>query len=615
MRRARARARAPRRSPDARAAAPRARPRAGAASSANGRAACSSRRTNAARLGDVLLAALGRPRAWARRRARSSSTRMPAKPPASRGPRRQASSSSRTRCRNAATGSPPPASGCLSVASSVTGLTPSVIRRAESRRKPPGGRLVERRAGGIVDLDAPAPQLDRDPAGEMAIGRDQGGGAARGLERGAHPQRQRQRLARQVRMVLDGEVTDRLRRRRRQRLPGADRGARPQHLGQEARARGRGAERRPAPARSRPRRARSPAPRAAASGRTADGSPPAAASSPRRGRGRARAARPCRAAGGRRPGAARGSPGMLPVEPAATIRPAGGSARQRSASAVSRRWRRSAGSSAPISASTCGQASAMIASTSRLFCQCSASVVRDQAVEGGERHALGLQLVEQRRELGRRGAARARSASRAAPAGAPAAAAAATAPTAGGSASSSVPSSSSSSASISPIGWIRGNSRGRPPARRRKASPRLRHARRVGSRTRTSASAARSPSTSASRPAASASTNGSPIGMVATLIKGQSTTSGRRSRAPAPASRPIRYPALVGPTAWRPCPIRASVDPRAILHTVSCSRSRCRRHLQAAEDAIRLPVLRSRQTLRRLNWLLSTRRRRRLTSP
>ncbi len=89
--------------------------------------------------GDVLLARARRPLAPARRRARSSSTRMPAKPPASRGPRRQASSSSRTRCRNAAWGSPPAASGCLSVASSVTGLTPPVIRRADSSRKPPGG--------------------------------------------------------------------------------------------------------------------------------------------------------------------------------------------------------------------------------------------------------------------------------------------------------------------------------------------------------------------------------------------------------------------------------------------------------------------------------------------
>ena len=106
------------------------------------------------------------------------------------------------------------------------------------QQKSAGRRLVERRAGGIVDLDAPALEFDPDPAGEMAIGRDQGRRPPRDLERAPHPERQRQRLGRQVRMLLDEELPDRGRGRRRQFLPGADRGARPHDFGQKARAPG-----------------------------------------------------------------------------------------------------------------------------------------------------------------------------------------------------------------------------------------------------------------------------------------------------------------------------------------------------------------------------------------
>ena len=93
--------------------------------------------------------------------------------------------------------------------------------------------------------------------------------------------------------------------------------------------------------------------------------------------------------------------GMLPVEPAATIRAAGGAVRQRSASAVSRRWRRSAGSRAPL----CGQHLRPDLGDDRQHPAALLPMLRkrigDEAIEGRERHPLGLQLVEQRGQLGR----------------------------------------------------------------------------------------------------------------------------------------------------------------------------------------------------------------------
>ena len=89
--------------------------------------------------------------------------------------------------------------------------------------------------------------------------------------------------------------------------------------------------------------------------------------------------------------------GMLPVEPAATIRRSGGAARHCAASSVSRRCRRSAGSSARSAARRRGQV-AITARTSRLL-PVLGQVVRHQAGERVERHALGLQLVEKRGQL------------------------------------------------------------------------------------------------------------------------------------------------------------------------------------------------------------------------
>ena len=57
------------------------------------------------------------------------------------------------------------------------------LRRQAQERA--GRRLVERLAGGIVDIDLPALQLGCDPARQAAVGRDQRGALARLLRDGA----------------------------------------------------------------------------------------------------------------------------------------------------------------------------------------------------------------------------------------------------------------------------------------------------------------------------------------------------------------------------------------------------------------------------------------------
>src|SRR5262249_4416387 len=59
-------------------------------------------------------------------------------------------------------------------------------RRAQERAR---WRRAERLAGGIVDPDAPALQLGRDPPRQAAIGRDQGGALARLLRDRAQEER------------------------------------------------------------------------------------------------------------------------------------------------------------------------------------------------------------------------------------------------------------------------------------------------------------------------------------------------------------------------------------------------------------------------------------------
>ena len=453
----------------------------------NGSASARSRRPSA----PAGRAAPARASSSASARAWPSSARMPAKPPLRRGPRRQARSSARARWRNAPRSSPRRAERMLEHASRATGLTPSTIRRAHEQQKTAGRGLVERRAGGIVDLDLPAAQLDRDAAGEVAVGRDQRRGAARRLERRAHAQRQRQRLARQIGMLLDrqalrsppaaaarsrcqaptvalGRIASDRSRARAGSLPATPGAGQQRDLGALD------AERLQQLLQAILRMARLEQPPARLVEVLVE----------------ARAARPCRAAGRRSPRSSARVAGMLPVEPGGDDpRSAGGAARQRPASAVSSRWRRSAGSSACSSASTRGPGLGDHRQHLAAHLPVLGQRVRHQAIERGERHPLGLQLVEQRRELAgepqavlerpveRREQAREQqlpAQARRSPAAAPARGcrrAAARRPRSRRSAGS---------AAAAAAG---------PPARRRNASPRLRQARRVGSRTSTSASA------------------------------------------------------------------------------------------------------------------------------
>ena len=219
--------------------------------------------------------------------------------------------------------------------------------------------------------------------------------------------------------------------------------------------------------------------------------------------------------------------GMLPVEPAATIRRAGAAARHCAASSVSRRCRRSAGSRALSSARSCGQASAITASTSRLRSQCSArwsgtrlasapnatrsvcSSSRSDASSWARRNAWIIGQPERSNSRASNSCRRS-----------------------GGIAAGKVPSgalsTSTSSASISPSGWIRGNSNAWLDERRSNASASRRQARRVGNRIRASASACGALAVSASSAAASASTNGTPAGTVAT--PGMPSSTMKRSR-------------------------------------------------------------------------------------
>src|SRR4029077_14858588 len=52
----------------------------------------------------------------------------------------------------------------------------------DEAKKGAGWRAVQGHARRIVDLDPPAPQFGRNPAGELAVRGDEGGGGARCLE-------------------------------------------------------------------------------------------------------------------------------------------------------------------------------------------------------------------------------------------------------------------------------------------------------------------------------------------------------------------------------------------------------------------------------------------------
>ena len=110
-----------------------------------------------------------------------SAASSPAMPGAGRGPRSSSSSSRRASARQISGARPHAASGCFSSASSGTGAKSCATASSMSRRKMPGGVRFKGSPAEIVDLDAPAPELGGDAAGEIAIGRDQRRGAARRL--------------------------------------------------------------------------------------------------------------------------------------------------------------------------------------------------------------------------------------------------------------------------------------------------------------------------------------------------------------------------------------------------------------------------------------------------
>ena len=67
---------------------------------------------------------------------------------------------------------------------------------------------AERPAGGIVDVDAPALQLDRDAARQPAVRRDQRGDFACTLHRAAQDRADGERLLALVRRLDDGDAVD-----------------------------------------------------------------------------------------------------------------------------------------------------------------------------------------------------------------------------------------------------------------------------------------------------------------------------------------------------------------------------------------------------------------------
>ena len=109
-------------------------------------------------------------------------------------PRRHLRSSRRVASSRAARSPPRVHSGCFSKASSATGA--KLSSTAVTTRAQQGGRrrVGQGRAGRIVDVDVPASQLGGDAARQLAVGRDQGRGAAFVLQRLAQRQGDDQRF-------------------------------------------------------------------------------------------------------------------------------------------------------------------------------------------------------------------------------------------------------------------------------------------------------------------------------------------------------------------------------------------------------------------------------------
>ena len=83
---------------------------------------------------------------------------------------------------------------------------PRERRLGDQPRQHAGRRRAERPAGGIVDLDPPALQLDRHPARQAAVRRDQRGDLARRLGRAAQDRGDGERLLALVRRLDDADM-------------------------------------------------------------------------------------------------------------------------------------------------------------------------------------------------------------------------------------------------------------------------------------------------------------------------------------------------------------------------------------------------------------------------
>ncbi len=286
-----------------------------------------------------------------------------------RGPRRQARSSSRTRRRHSAGSRPAWAKGCLRAASSAIGLGPSTRRRRVRSRKLPGAVW----SSGVPALSSIVIRQRRSSAAtRRASWRSSVTKAA--LRPGCSSQARRRSAMARASLPRSG-WTERLRPARPAASSGRSATGAKLAAGRSARLSSRARDASAAaavPGQSATSDRASPSavskPCKAACGWLGGKACQLASSSPRSRPGRTTSPRGSAAIVARRCRVA----GMLPVEPAATIRPAGGAACQRAASAARTWLRRAAGSSAACAARISGQRSPRIARICRLCCQCSA---------------------------------------------------------------------------------------------------------------------------------------------------------------------------------------------------------------------------------------------------
>ena len=215
--------------------------------------------------------------------------------------------------------------------------------------------------------------------------------------------------------------------------------------------------------------------------------------------------------------------GMLPVEPAAITGWSGAACAQRRSSRSSSRLRRAAGSIAPFSSRTAGQFAVTIFRNSRVCCQCADSSAGASSARrskdsrsvwawSSSRASAWASSTACSAEASRSRSRMSRASISCRFSSGIAGGVSNSASSSGG--RSSPAESARSSSSTSPIGRILGSSRGAPPLSRRKASRRVRQARRVGSRTRTGARLSGAPPNRSNRPRARAVTKSRWGGMV-----------------------------------------------------------------------------------------------------